>query len=93
MELEGANITTTKVHIEESTQNREYMSAPRGAITGMPVHILEIRGIKPGTPRQLVEMFIENKSEVSELQSFQYESTTGVTIVAFKDAQGETIMT
>ena len=50
--------------------------------------VLEIRGFKPGTPSDMVQMFVENQSGESELRSFEYDEEKCVAVVAFNHAQG-----
>ena len=88
MSLEGGDLTIARQDFEETAQNEEYVAVPSCATTKTQFHVLEIRGIKPHTPRKRVEKFIKIKSEESELQSLRYTSKTGVTVVAFKDTQG-----
>ena len=91
--LEGAELIITQMEVEEATHEKERNPTPSCATTDMSsAHILEIRGFKPGTTRDTVEMFIENKSGESELQSCDYYTQTGVAVVAFKYDQGIILM-
>ena len=81
------------MQVEEATLERGRNPTPSCTTIDMSsAHILEIRGFKPGTKRDTVEMFIENKSGESELQSCDYDTNTGVAVVAFKNDQGITVM-
>ena len=81
------------MEVEEATHEKERNPTSSCVTTDMSsAHILEIRGFKPGTKRDTVEMFIENKSGESELQSCDYDTKTGVAVVAFKNDQGITLM-
>ena len=50
--------------------------------------MLRIHGFKPNMSKNTVEMFIENQSRETELESCDYDAKTGVAVVAFKNAQG-----
>ena len=93
LSLEGAELVITQMEVEEATHEKERNPMPSCATPDMSsAHILEIRGFKPGTKRDTVEMFIENKSGESELQSCDYDANTGVAVVAFKNDQGIILM-
>ena len=93
LSLEGAELIITQTEVEKATHEKERNPMPSCATPDMSsAHILEIRGFKPGTKRDNVEMFIENKSGESELQSCDYDTKTGVAVVAFKYDQGITLM-
>ena len=78
---------------EEAIGGTESEPAKSRATVDASSHfILEIRGFKPGTESDMVEMFIENQSGESELRSFEYDEKKGVAVVAFNNAQGKTIV-
>ena len=85
--LEGA---VAKMEAEEAVCGAESEPAKSRATVGTSSdYILEIRGFKPGTPSDMVEMFIENQSGESELRSFEYDEEKCVAVVAFNHAQGK----
>ena len=89
LSLEGAELIITQMEVDEATHERECRPATSCTTIDMSLaHILEIRGFKPGTTQDTVEMFIENKSGESELQSCDYDTKTGIAIVEFKNDQG-----
>ena len=93
LSLKGAELIITEMEVEEATHEKDRNPMPNRITTDMSsARILEIRGFKPGTKRDTVEMFIENKSGESELQSCDYDTNTGVAVVAFKNDQGITVM-
>ena len=93
LSLEGAELRITQMEVEEVTHDKERNPTQDCATTDISsAHILEIRGFKPGTTRDTVEMFIENKSGDYELQSCDYDTQTGVAVIAFKNDQGIILM-
>ena len=89
LSLEGAKLVITQMEVEETTHEKESNPMPSCATPDISsAHVLEIHGFKPGTTRDTVEMFIENKSGEPELQSCDYDTKTGVAVVAFKNDQG-----
>ena len=89
--LEGAVLVVTKMEVEEAIGGAESTPAKsRATVDVSSDHILEIRGFKPGTATDMVEMFIENESGEMELHSFEYDEKKGVAVVAFNCARGKT---
>ena len=92
MSLEGANLTLTNVMVQETTPKRASKPAPTCSSTDTsPVQILQISGFKPDASQDIVEMFIENKTRGSELQSFDYDASTGVAVVELRHSDGNSL--
>jgi hypothetical protein len=80
------------VIVQETTPKRARKPAPSCYSTDTsPVHILQINGFKPDARRDTVKMFIENKTRGTELQSFDYDASTGVAIVELKNSDGNSL--
>ena len=77
--MQQAAVSVTK---RSSVQNRRQSS----------VRIVRITGFKPGTPKDEIEMFVENNSGGIELESCDCDEDTGVTVVEFKNPQGNVIL-
>ena len=50
--------------------------------------MVKITGLVPDISTTLIEMFVENKSGESELESCEFDADIGVAVVGFKSAQG-----
>ena len=88
LSLEGSNLSVTRVTAREDIQGSVQQRTPSS--TGRkrpPPRIVKIAGIKPGTSENVIEMYIENKSN-SEFESFDYDDDSGEAVVAFVNAQG-----
>jgi len=81
--LEDANLRVSEMTLDDDTKEEEECGPPSSC-----GHILEIRGIKPDSSEDIVEMYIENMSGGTELQSFVYNKKTGVAVVGFKNPEG-----
>ena len=53
-----------------------------------PVRMVKITGLAPDTSTTVIEMFVENKSGGSELESCDFDADIGVAVVGFKSPQG-----
>ena len=53
-----------------------------------PVRMIKITGLAPDTSTTVIEMFIENKSGETELESCDFDADIGVAVVGFKSPQG-----
>ena len=53
---------------------------------------VKITGFKPGTTKGMIEMLVVHKSGETELGSCDYDEDTGVTVVEFKNPQGNVIL-
>jgi len=53
-----------------------------------PVRMVKITGLAPDTSPTVIEMFIENKSGETELESCDFDADIGVAVVGFKSPQG-----
>jgi len=53
-----------------------------------PVRVVKITGLAPDISTTLIEMFVENKSGGSELESCDFDADIGVAVVGFKSPQG-----
>ena len=73
-----------------SVQNRTPTST---ATEQTSVRIVRITGFKPGTSKDVIEMFVENNSGQNELESCDCDEDTGVTVVEFRNPQGNVILT
>ena len=92
LSLEGAELAVTKTEVGEAFGGTESEPAKSRVTADVSSeYILEIRGFKPGTASDMVEMFIENKCGESELRSFDYDDRKGVAVVTLY-AQGKTII-
>ena len=92
LSLDGAELTVTHVMVQETTPKRTRKPEPSCASTNTSsVQILQISGFKPTAGRDTVKMFIENKTRGTELQSFDYDVSTGVAIVELSNSQGTTL--
>ena len=84
--MQGAAVSVTKGN---SLQNR----TPTSATEQTSVRIVRITGFKLGTSKDEIEMFIENNSGENELESCDCDEDTGVTVVEFRNPQGDVILT
>ena len=85
--LEGADLRVSEMTVDETKEEEERVPPSSCA------QILEIRGFKPDSSEDIVEMFIENVSGETELQSFVYDKMAGVAVAGFKNPEGCMIMT
>ena len=63
---------------------------PSSAKDNAPVRMVKITGLAPDTSTTVIEMFVENKSGGSELESCDFDADNGVAVVGFKSPQGST---
>ena len=92
LKLNSAKLVT-ELMIQEPIREMRSTPSSSSATTDMsPTYILEICGFKPGTAKENVEMFIENKSGETELQALDYDTMTGVAVATFRDAKGNYIL-
>ena len=61
---------------------------PSGANDNAPVRVVKITGLAPVISTTLIEMFVENKSGGSELESCDFDADIGVAVVGFKSPKG-----
>jgi len=61
---------------------------PSTAKDNAPVRMVKITGLTPDISTTLIEMFIENKSGGSELESCDFDADIGVAVVGFKSPKG-----
>ena len=86
--MQGAAVSVTK---GSSVQNSR---APTSTATEQTsVRIVRITGFKPRTSKDVIEMFVENNSGETELESCDCDEDTGVTVVEFRNPQGNVILT
>ena len=86
LKLNGAELDT-ELMIQEPIREMRHTPPSSVATTDMsPTYILEIRGFKPDTAKDNVEMFIENKSGETELHALDYDTTTGIAVATFRNA-------
>ena len=83
------SFSETKPVLQHREQHEEPQSATATAAPSF--QMLRIHGFKPNTSKQTVEMFIENHSGETELESCDYDVETGVAVVTFKNAQGNVL--
>ena len=81
--MQGAAVSVTK---RSNVQNR----TPTSTVTEQTsVRIVRITGFKPGTSKDVIEMFVENNSGENELEFCDCDEDTGVTVVEFRNPQGD----
>lgn len=93
LSLEDSYLSVTDVNVKENKQRIvRHATTISAGNDNSSVRIVEITGIKPGTHKDVIEMFIENKSGGSELESCDFDETSGVAVVAFMNASGTHIL-
>ena len=85
--MQGAVVSVTK---GSNVQSRTPTST---ATEQTSVRIVRITGFKPGTSKDVIEIFVENISGENEVESCDCDEDTGVTVVEFRNPQGDVILT
>ena len=83
----------TSVKVREDQQRHARHRAPTSTVKeNSSRRTVKITGFKPGTKKDMIEMFVENKSGETELESCDCDEDTGATVVEFKNPQDNVIL-